>query len=297
MVAAAGDGVVSMRAKPCLDFSRPVFRATMGLVLAAMPPAAAHAADRLAFVPLGNPMEAPAGYVEMCAADPALCRAFRPQALPVVPDLPRLDLAPIHLPLAAPLPAPLAAIAPLRALRPTVAALTLDLPSALSGRLELARQPTAALEPPPLLVVAAPAPAPTPLAQPAPDERALMRLVREVNAHVNQNVHQRSDAEIFGRGEVWRPSGTGRSAVGDCEDLALEKRLELLGAGFPAERLFMAVVYRPGVGLHAVLLVRTGEGDLVLDSRTQGIRPWAASGYRWLSVQSPLDPDRWYMPA
>lgn len=126
------------------------------------------------------------------------------------------------------------------------------------------------------------------------DEAALSRLFHTINAHVNRHVVQQTDQQIYGRPEVWRPAGDQPGATGDCEDIALEKRLELLAAHVPAERLFMAVVYSHTAGLHAVLVARLADGDVVLDSRVNAILPWASSGYDWLSVESPQDPDRWF---
>ena len=151
-------------------------------------------------------------------------------------------------------------------------------------------QPTAAVALPPLANgTEADAPDTGP-----PDEAALLRLVHTINAHVNRHVFQQTDQQIYGRPEVWRPAGAQPGATGDCEDIALEKRLELLAAHVPAERLFMAVVYSHTAGLHAVLVARLADGDVVLDSRVNVILPWASSGYDWLSVESPQDPDRWF---
>ncbi len=311
------------------------------------------------FIPLGPEIEAPGGYVEMCAQDSALCRRFRPAlsaptpsaiqpfapfasltsaATPTPPaplSLPSLALpvldrfaaprlaAPYHFSLA--MPAALAQTAPDLASNgltlvasPTLTAtlaphaapsLALGnqlgrLPAPLpvsrapasplsSERLALLRQPTAAILRPPLPE------APDGQREPtgAPDEKALMKLLKAVNTHVNHRVFQQTDLKLYGRAEVWRPSGDGRNAVGDCEDLALEKRVQLINADFPRDRLFMAVVYSRSAGLHAVLLARMADGDLVLDSRAGYISRWADTDYEWLSIESAQDPDRWFAPA
>ena len=119
------------------------------------------------------------------------------------------------------------------------------------------------------------------------------KLLARVNARVNAHVYQQSDMATYGVPEMWRPSGMGRGAVGDCEDLALEKRVELLASHFPPERLFLAVVWRGDVGLHTVLLARLDGGDVVLDSRLDYIEPWARAGYDWVSVETPGHPQEW----
>lgn len=121
-----------------------------------------------------------------------------------------------------------------------------------------------------------------------------LRLLDEVNRTVNRHVRQESDMRAYGRAEVWAPSGRGRRAVGDCEDIALEKRLELIKAGFPPDNLFLAVGYARRIGLHVVLVARTGSGDLVLDSRAAGIRMWRDVPYSWIGAQSGQDPARWF---
>ena len=119
------------------------------------------------------------------------------------------------------------------------------------------------------------------------------RLLARVNGRVNARVHQQSDLASFGVPELWRPSGVGPGAVGDCEDLALEKRVELLTARFPPERLFLAVVWRRDAGLHTVLVARLEGGDVVLDSRVDYIEPWDRAGYNWVIVETPGRPQEW----
>jgi predicted transglutaminase-like cysteine proteinase len=120
------------------------------------------------------------------------------------------------------------------------------------------------------------------------------RLVERINLTVNRGTAQRSDRDTYTVDELWYPSGTGRKAAGDCEDLALEKKLRLIEAGFPADRLMLAVVYSREAGLHTILVARLPRADVVLDSRRDRIVRWSAAAYRWLSVQSPDSPRQWH---
>lgn len=124
-----------------------------------------------------------------------------------------------------------------------------------------------------------------------------MKQLRGVTRYVNVHVRQMSDARIYGKGEVWQRSGTGRAASGDCEDLALEKQWELRKLGYPPGSTMLAVVYRRSYGLHAVLVVRTQQGDYVLDNMTNSVKPWSRVKYSWLRIQSPDDPNKWRLPA
>jgi len=128
-----------------------------------------------------------------------------------------------------------------------------------------------------------------------PDEtdKARLQLLKRIDGMVNAHVRQQSDRQIYGVGELWRPSGSGRNAVGDCEDLAIQKRLDLIDAGFPPERLFFAIVYRSGIGLHTVLVARLDAGDMVLDSRSRFVEPWQDTRYQWLIAERPGMPTQW----
>lgn len=117
--------------------------------------------------------------------------------------------------------------------------------------------------------------------------------LRKVNNLVNRGVRQITDLRAFGVDDLWRPSGIGRGAVGDCEDLALEKQRQLAALGYPPSATLLAVVYRRNVGLHVVLVVRSAGGDVVLDNRSGKVLPWRKARYSWLRVQSPADPTRW----
>lgn len=126
------------------------------------------------------------------------------------------------------------------------------------------------------------------------DDKAAYAQLRRMNRFVNQRVRQRTDEQMYGRGEVWRRSGTGRGAQGDCEDLAIEKRLGLIARDFPPDRLFFAVVYRGDIGLHTILIARLADGDYVLDSLSPYVVVWSKAPYSWISVQAPGHPSKWF---
>jgi predicted transglutaminase-like cysteine proteinase len=126
---------------------------------------------------------------------------------------------------------------------------------------------------------------------------AEVALLRTVNRRVNTRVRQASDRSTSGVAELWKKPGLDRGAVGDCEDLAIEKRALLLAAGFPADRLFYAVAYQRQLGLHAVLVARVAQGDVVLDSRTPYLTSWTEAPYTWVSRQSTANPMIWHQVA
>jgi predicted transglutaminase-like cysteine proteinase len=110
-----------------------------------------------------------------------------------------------------------------------------------------------------------------------------------INSVVNRNVVPATDMEMFGREEVWAYP----VKEGDCEDVALEKRRELIAKGWPVGALLMTVVRRDNGEGHAVLTVLTDRGDLVLDNLEAQVRIWSDTPYRFVKRQSALDSGQW----
>ena len=52
-------------------------------------------------------------------------------------------------------------------------------------------------------------------------------------------------------------------------------------------------VRKPDGEGHAVLTVRTDEGDFILDNLSDTVKPWEATGYRYLKRQSTTHTGRW----
>lgn len=104
---------------------------------------------------------------------------------------------------------------------------------------------------------------------------AVMDTLKTINSRVNRSIAPRGD-----RRDEWAVN----ASSGDCEDYALTKRAALIGAGLPAGALrIAAATTRSGVG-HAVLVVRTDQGDLVLDNLTGSIKPANQTGLRWVAM-------------
>ena len=113
--------------------------------------------------------------------------------------------------------------------------------------------------------------------------------IGDVNTMVNAAVKPMNDFDIYGKDEVWAyPRG-----AGDCEDYVLEKRRDLMSKGISLSDLLITVVRKPDGEGHAVLTVRTDEGDFVLDNLTDAIKPWEETGYRYLKRQSTTHTGRW----
>ncbi len=110
-----------------------------------------------------------------------------------------------------------------------------------------------------------------------------------VNANWNFAIQPVTDEDLYRTAEFWTyPNG-----YGDCEDYALAKRRDLINAGWPASALLMAVVKQPNGEGHAVLLVRTDRGDLVLDNQVGSVDLWSNTPYKFLKRQSQADAGQW----
>ena len=117
----------------------------------------------------------------------------------------------------------------------------------------------------------------------------LWQQLLSVNAGVNQHVAPVTDQDLYQVAEFWTyPNG-----YGDCEDYALAKRRELVNAGWPASTLLMAVVKQANGEGHAVLMVRTDRGDLVLDNQVGSVDLWSQTPYKFIKRQSQADAGQW----
>lgn len=126
------------------------------------------------------------------------------------------------------------------------------------------------------------------------DRAELLDVARRINRSVNRQVTEVSDPEHYGIPDLWTLP---RNNKGDCEDFVLLKYKLLLDAGVDSRELSIAVVLTRRGENHAVLLLRHGSGDLVLDSLSSGIVPWNETGYRFLAMQSRDDKTKWQFVA
>jgi predicted transglutaminase-like cysteine proteinase len=100
-----------------------------------------------------------------------------------------------------------------------------------------------------------------------------------VNRAVNDRITAVSDREHWGIEDRWNLPSDG---YGDCEDIQLLKRKELIERGLPRRAMRMTVVIDEDGDGHAVLMVRTDRGDLILDNRRMAILPWTSTGYVYI---------------
>jgi predicted transglutaminase-like cysteine proteinase len=114
--------------------------------------------------------------------------------------------------------------------------------------------------------------------------------ISAVNVAVNKAVKPMQDRDIYGLDEVWAYPDNGK---GDCEDYVLEKRRRLAGSGVSLANLLITVVRKPDGEGHAVLAVRSDQGDFILDNLSDAVKPWRETGYKYLKRQASYHTGRW----
>ena len=113
--------------------------------------------------------------------------------------------------------------------------------------------------------------------------------VEAINIIVNTTITPMTDMEVYGREEVWAYPVD----AGDCEDFALLKRKQLLQRGFSPADVLMTVVRKPDGEGHAVLTLRTAQGDYILDNLDSQIKLWSDTPYTYLKRQASFNTGRW----
>lgn len=104
----------------------------------------------------------------------------------------------------------------------------------------------------------------------------LMHTLELTNARVNQSIRPLKDTN----GDIWSI----HAAAGDCEDYALTKRAYLVERGVPLNALRIATAYTSSGEAHAVLVLRSDQGDLVLDNRHNAIQHWHQTDLEWVAI-------------
>ncbi len=120
---------------------------------------------------------------------------------------------------------------------------------------------------------------------------ATWRTLNQINRQVNSAIEPVSNYDHWGTMlDHWDYPTDGK---GDCKIYALYKRKLLIERGFPRQAVLMTIVRDLEGQGHAILTVKTDHGDFILDNLTDRIRPWTATGYRYVKRQSQQDPNVW----
>lgn len=113
-----------------------------------------------------------------------------------------------------------------------------------------------------------------------------LSLIKNVNERINREIRPRTDKELYGVSDYWALPLESGVRQGDCEDYVLEKRRALRNAGIALGALSIALVTTARNEAHAVLLVNTDHGILVLDNLTSSIVTLDHAPYRLVERQA-----------
>jgi predicted transglutaminase-like cysteine proteinase len=125
-------------------------------------------------------------------------------------------------------------------------------------------------------------------------QRTAMQLTPDRFRELDEVQRQVNAAISYAPTTSWSPLATS----GDCKTYSARKALELLERGWPAAAMRLATVFvddgsRQQFQYHAVLLVDTDHGTLVLDSRQRAPRRWEDLRYIWMTAQGPEKGRTW----
>ncbi len=120
------------------------------------------------------------------------------------------------------------------------------------------------------------------------DER--WRELDHLNKLVNKTIKPVTDKELYGQIEHWTYPNNYK---GDCEDYVLLKRQKLMERGWPESSLLITVVLDENREGHAILTVRTAQGDFILDNKNNQVLRWHQLPYTFIKRQSFQNPRLW----
>lgn len=229
--------------------------------------AAGHDAPAL-FLPAGHQIAAPTAFLEMCARSPVDCeRNAHPDDNHIVSVARQAMVAKYELAFA-------------RHPDPTPGAVR-ESDRPVASRPSLADQADAAT------------PSATDAYARIDLDRDTLARIQAVNRKVNRDLIADTDAHVYKMNDYWDAPALVPGARGDCEDFALVKRRLLIEQGIPANAISLALVRTRFDEDHAVLVVSTLQGDIVLDNLAYSVKPWWKTGYTWISRQAAGDTLGW----
>ena len=110
-----------------------------------------------------------------------------------------------------------------------------------------------------------------------------LEIIEAVNRNVNRSIAPRRDLDHWGKIDQWDLPIDGE---GDCEDYQLLKRKLLVEAGLPRRAMRMTVVIDETGQGHAVLTIRTADGDLIFDNRADAVLRVHEVAYEFIKRES-----------
>lgn len=119
-------------------------------------------------------------------------------------------------------------------------------------------------------------------------DTAFMEKLRGENSLINNMIAPADDKDTYGQEDYWNFPDNGK---GDCEDYVLAK-MKRFHEGFGIPLNNMSIVYvqttpdQPDVGAHAILALRTSDGDYLFDNLTDTVTFPYGTAYKFMSATS-----------
>jgi predicted transglutaminase-like cysteine proteinase len=117
-----------------------------------------------------------------------------------------------------------------------------------------------------------------------------LEIIVGANDWVNHRIKPMTDGKQWDTVNEWVNLNDGYDS---CKAYALLKREILTGIGFPRDALLIRIVWTKENYGHAVLIVRTHEGDFVLDDLSPKVALWTLTTHGYVDRQSPTDSNGW----
>jgi predicted transglutaminase-like cysteine proteinase len=111
----------------------------------------------------------------------------------------------------------------------------------------------------------------------------LWKTIVAMNHKINRDIDPVTDMEHWGVVDRWDMAEDGR---GDCEEYVNVKRKKLAEAGIPRRAMLVTVVIDEENAGHAVLMIRTDRGDLILDNKRNSVLSWQQTGYVYVKREA-----------
>ena len=118
-------------------------------------------------------------------------------------------------------------------------------------------------------------------------------MAERVNSMMN-DIRYIEDSANWGKSDYWATPVEFMKRGGDCEDFAIAKYTALRALGVPEDRLRVAIVHDKKKDIpHAVLIVYTGTGALLLDNQNESVQN-AATYTRYRPIFS-INRQAWWL--
>ena len=118
------------------------------------------------------------------------------------------------------------------------------------------------------------------------DDDRNWKIITSINNVVNSKMEYESDISQYNKEDYWNYPDNWE---GDCEDYAIAKKIRLQKYNIPS---YFATCWVDSGEYHAVLIIHSTSGDLVLDSINYGVSNFSDLSYKWDKIEG--EDGKWF---